>query len=244
MQSVLLNRVFDPPPEACGPASFTCSVPRHQPALETGVAQIFTTARARKDALAHAVPGHYYQRESHPTSVELAERVSAMLGATSGAVLFESGKAACVATLKALTPKQGRILYDCGIYYEVQRELLALAAINGWKIQAIDFADLAAVMHAASAGPAFDLFYLDNPRNWFLTTMDIAAIEHFDSNPRYREGIAREATNEIMIPADMVRLGIGNESAEKIIDHLKYALNMVVEYNAIDASDSLRSKTA
>jgi cystathionine beta-lyase/cystathionine gamma-synthase len=414
LQSVLLDRVLDPPAEACGPASFNCPVPRHQPALELGVAQIFTTARARKDALAHVVPGHYYQRESHPNSVELAERVSAMLGTKSGAILFESGKAACVTTLKALTPHQGRILYDRGIYYEVQRELLALAAMKGWDIQAIDFTDLAAVMQAASAGPRFDLFYLDNPRNWFLTTMDIAAIakiaartrtltvvdvsvhplqvplergadvavcslskypaagldmggavaaisdaaiykvkslataeghvlgnhtafaiwtqmvtledrfvalsdkalriarelrqhgavkavhlpdpallgglvggqlgfqlkdpayggllervvefqaldpdaslhlmctfgavataiEHFDSNPRYREGIAREATNEVMIPPDMVRLGIGNERVGKIIDQLTYALNMVLEYNAICASDSIRSKTA
>jgi hypothetical protein len=42
----------------------------------------------------------------------------------------------------------------------------------------------------------------------------------------------------------MVRLGIGNERAGKIIDQLKYALNMVLEYNASCASDSIRSKTA
>jgi hypothetical protein len=70
------------------------------------------------------------------------------------------------------------------------------------------------------------------------------AIEHFDSNPRYREGIARDATNEVIVPPDMVRLGIGNERAGKIIDQLKYALNMVLEYNASCASDSIRSKTA
>jgi methionine-gamma-lyase len=405
MQSILLNRVLNPPPETSGPASVSHLVPRHQPALETGVSQIFTTAQARKDALAHIAPGHYYQRESHPTSVELAARVGAMLGAKSDAILFESGKAACVTTLKALTPSQGRILCDSCVYYEVQRELLALAAMNAWEIQAIDFTDLAAVSHAASVGQRFDLFYLDNPRNWFLSTMDTAAIaeiaartqtltvvdvsvhplqvplargadvavcslskypaagldmggavaaisdlamhkvkslaaaeghvlgnhtalaiwtqmmtledrflalsekalriarelrqhaavkavhlpdpsllgglvggqlsfqvkdpawgellervvefqaldphaslhlmctfgaaataiEHFDSNPRYREGIAREATNEVMIPPDMVRLGIGHERVGNIIDQLKYGLNMVLEYNAVCA---------
>jgi cystathionine beta-lyase/cystathionine gamma-synthase len=414
MQSILLNRVLNPPPEASGPASFGRTVPRHQPALELGVAQPFTTARARKDALAHVAPGHYYQRESHPTTVELAARVGAMLGAKSEAILFESGKAACVTTLKALTPSHGRVLCDNGIYYEVQRELLAQAAINGWEIQPVDFTDLAAVSRAASTGSRFDLFYLDNPRNWFLSTMDIAAIakiaartrtltvvdvsvhplqeplargadvavcslskypaagfdmggavaansdvalhgvkslaaaeghvlgnhtalaiwtqmvtledrfqalsekalriahelsqhaavkavhmpnpsllgglvggqlsfqvkdssygrllervvefqaldphaslhlmctfgaaitsiEHFDSNPRYREGIAREATNEVMIPPDMLRLGIGHEPVKNIIDQLKYGLNMVLEYNAACASGSIRSKTA
>lgn len=407
-----LGKVFDPP-VGIGP-SVTGLVPRHQPALEAGVAQIFTTAERRREGLAHVSPAHYYQRESHPTTANLAGRVSSMLGASSDPVLFQSGKAACIATLKALTPDRGRILHDRAIYYEIHRELLALATRNGWGIVSSDFTDLEALRRMAWRGAPFDILYLDSPRNWFLDTINISevaniarragavlvvdvsvhplqdalkcgadvvvcslskypsggldmggavastsklyldrvkslasaeghvlgsatayaiwtqmitlddrfaaaseksvriatalrlnpaikavhvpnpqllgglvggqisfrmkepshgrlleqivefhaldddaalhlmctfgacttAIEHFASNPRYRDGIARGDTNEVLIPSEMVRLGIGAEPAERILDQLTFALNTVLDYNAKSSSNLLHSKTA
>ncbi|MFA5180615.1 MAG: PLP-dependent transferase [Syntrophales bacterium] len=48
--------------------------------------------------------------------------------------------------------------------------------------------------------------------------------EHFASNVRYRTGIRREDTNEIAIPSTFVRLGIGCESADRIINDLSFYL--------------------
>ncbi len=50
--------------------------------------------------------------------------------------------------------------------------------------------------------------------------------EHFSSNQRYRTGIAKEDTAEIMIPEDMVRIGLGCERLEDIIDDLDFVLNV------------------
>lgn len=57
----------------------------------------------------------------------------------------------------------------------------------------------------------------------------ITTIEHFASNQRHREGIPREATNEVAIPATMVRLGVGAENVDKIIGALDFVLNMSAE---------------
>ncbi len=55
----------------------------------------------------------------------------------------------------------------------------------------------------------------------------VTTIEHFASNPRHREGIPRCATNEVAIPANMVRLGIGSAgNAEEIIKALRFALDL------------------
>ena len=54
----------------------------------------------------------------------------------------------------------------------------------------------------------------------------ITTIEHFASNPRHREGIPKEKTNEVSIPSNMVRLGVGLEDANEIIAALNFALNM------------------
>lgn len=51
-------------------------------------------------------------------------------------------------------------------------------------------------------------------------------LEHFASNVRHRTGIPREDTSEIFIPDDMIRIGVGNEPSEDIIDDLDFALNI------------------
>lgn len=68
-----------------------------------------------------------------------------------------------------------------------------------------------------------------------ITTFGAAAttFEHFASNVRYREGIPREATSEVLIPDDIVRLGIGLEGVDKIIDALRFVLNMSMNDKAI-----------
>lgn len=52
------------------------------------------------------------------------------------------------------------------------------------------------------------------------------SFEHFASNFRHRSGIPREKTAEVLIPDDMVRIGIGNERVEEIIDNLDFVLNI------------------
>lgn len=50
--------------------------------------------------------------------------------------------------------------------------------------------------------------------------------EHFASNERHRTGIRREDTAEILIPDDMVRIGVGYEKVENIIHDLNFILNI------------------
>lgn len=52
--------------------------------------------------------------------------------------------------------------------------------------------------------------------------------EHFASNKRCRSLIGREGTNEIEIPNDLIRLGIGCEDYQDIIDELNFTLNVTM----------------
>ncbi len=54
----------------------------------------------------------------------------------------------------------------------------------------------------------------------------ISTVEHFASNPRKRERLAREETNEILIPDDIVRLGVGSrDTADRITKWLTLGLD-------------------
>lgn len=53
--------------------------------------------------------------------------------------------------------------------------------------------------------------------------------EHFASNKRYRPDIKYEESNESLIPDDLIRIGIGCEPIEKIIQDLDIVLNMTTK---------------
>ncbi len=58
----------------------------------------------------------------------------------------------------------------------------------------------------------------------------VSSIEHFNTNPRFRSGIAadRNATGESSIPATAVRLSVGAEPVESIISALRFILSLGV----------------
>lgn len=56
----------------------------------------------------------------------------------------------------------------------------------------------------------------------------MTTFEHFASNLRSRTGIPREATNEVSLPDDIVRIGIGCEPVRDIIADLGFALSSAV----------------
>jgi cystathionine beta-lyase/cystathionine gamma-synthase len=71
-----------------------------------------------------------------------------------------------------VVPAGGRVVYDAYIYYEVERELIFMAAQNNWEIIKIDLTDLGATRKRLQAYSSIDLFFYDTPRNWWLDSLD------------------------------------------------------------------------
>lgn len=178
----ILNTVL-PCPTVEGPASAPPTVPLRQPLMQSGVAQIFNSHNERADSLAHQKPGHYYARNSHPTIEGLAAFIKSSIVPSKEAILCESGLSACLLALKGLVPKDGRILYDRRIYYEVESGALTLADRRGWKFIGVDFTKNSTwATGLCDKFGKIDVFYCDNPRNWWLDSMDIQRISQIAHN--------------------------------------------------------------
>jgi zinc D-Ala-D-Ala dipeptidase len=173
-----LTHCFEPPaPE--GPATEPPTVPRRLPALEMGVAQPFLTSAHRAASLDRRRPGHYYVRDSHPTVHALADFLTNEITGGAGCQLTQSGIAACLLALDAVTPEGGTVAYDRGIYYEVETALSATAANHGWKLHELDLvADPDVLQRLLDAGAVVDTVYLDTPRNWLLDCSDLPRLRH------------------------------------------------------------------
>lgn len=150
--------------------------PFRQPALETGVAQVFMTPYERAESLAHRRPGHYYARNSHPTVEALGNFYRHSIVKADYIYLTGSGLSACVTCIKSIVPIGGRVVYDTYIYYEVERELIFMAAQYNWELIKVDLTDPEAVDRRLRGYPKIELFFYDTPRNWWLDSLDVVTI--------------------------------------------------------------------
>lgn len=177
-QAIILDRILSPPILE-EPAAVDRIVPRRQPILEFGVAQPFLSSEARKAALRHEVPGHYYVRHSHPTGELLGKQLRLLVPAASGVILTQNGLSACLSTVRAIVPEDGTLVYDKYIYYEVERGLIEIAASRRWKLVALDFLDLATIRRTLQGMTTkVQALYCDNPRNWWLDSLDVKFLAH------------------------------------------------------------------
>lgn len=157
-KEIILNKLLHPP-NIESPADANRSIYFRQPVLESGVAQIFTGPLDRSDSLAHKKEGHYYGRSSQPT-LENFERQFTSAMEAKHAYFTESGLAAALVAFKGLVPKNGTILYDRLIYYEIERGLMYLANQLDWRLMKADFTQL---NNFADLSEHIDCFYCDNP---------------------------------------------------------------------------------
>jgi len=175
-EKVIFNRILFPPTIE-SPATVDRIVPRHQPVLETGVAQLFPSRCDRAASLAHEKPGHYYARNSQPTLENLEKYLKSHIFGCKYAKLFPAGLTACVSTIRALVPTNGCIVYDEKIYYETQRRILYWGKKLGWEMIKKDFKLLKNIENfLCNSKRKIDLLYFDNPRNWYLDNFDIDSI--------------------------------------------------------------------
>lgn len=135
-----------PVPYVESPADANRPVYLRQPVLESGVAQVFTNPFNRSESLAHRQEGHYYGRASQPT-LEHFERQFTSVMEAKHAYFTESGLAAALVAFKGLVPKNGTILYDRLIYYEIERGLMYLANQLDWRLMKADFTQLLPSLH-------------------------------------------------------------------------------------------------
>lgn len=168
----VVPQVFDSAmPSRCFPA--------RQPTFQSGVAQVFTEPGSRAAALMQSVRGHYYARSSHPTTEGLVDFICTQLVESQSCQVTGSGLSSCTTVMRSLVPPGGCILYDKYVYYEVEREILMLAAERSWTVVSADFEDIESLR--ANAGQllkhgAIDVMLCDNPRNWWLDCLDIRAL--------------------------------------------------------------------
>ncbi|RLA42488.1 MAG: hypothetical protein DRR42_23325, partial [Gammaproteobacteria bacterium] len=165
-----------------GPETSQRHVPRRQPILEAGVAQVFINSENRSASLSGAQHAHYYARTSHPTNYQMAEVLAELLGANYVSLL-QSGLSALRVALKSVVPPGGSLLYDIGAYYECQGAALDLAQDLDWRMVSLDLTDHNEWLKLASGEyGSFDGVWLDNPRNWFLDTFKIKDVSNFVHN--------------------------------------------------------------
>jgi cystathionine beta-lyase/cystathionine gamma-synthase len=111
-------------------------------------------------------------------------------------------------------------------------DVLSVNCPDPQKLDGLSGGQITFLLRDASQGNLFEAIVGNNALSGFPLHLAgtfgaaITTIEHFASNPRHREGIPKEATNEILIPDNMVRLGIGLEDVDEIIDALNFVLNM------------------
>lgn len=129
-QPILLDKILSAP-EIADATTMELLVPTRQPILAMGAAQVFTNPSNRADALSHVSLAHYYARTSHPTVEGLGKYIKSKVSPARFATLTSSGLSACVAALKSFVPRNGCIVYDACVYYEVERELLELSRERG-----------------------------------------------------------------------------------------------------------------
>jgi D-alanyl-D-alanine dipeptidase len=147
--------------------------PRVQPGWQAGVAQIFTQASSRLQSITGMIKGHDYVRTRHPTLEGLGDLLKREFNANK-IYLLESGLSACLVSLKALLPPGGTLLYDKFIHYETRRSIVNLAKLYKWHLISEDLID-ANIIGITGKNTNIDAVFVDNPRNWFLDTLDIAA---------------------------------------------------------------------
>jgi len=164
------------PPSIAGPASSGRFPPSRQPVWESGVAQVFTDPQQRAASLQRNQAGHYYARTSHPTLEALGNYVRNSVMEAEHVHFTESGLAACIVALKSLMPLGGCVVYDAFIYYEVERELIAMAVQFDWRLIKADFTDTAVLVSTVAPYDRVDVFFCDTPRNWWLECLDVQAL--------------------------------------------------------------------
>jgi len=176
-ETTILDRVLSLP-YIESPADDKRNVDLRQPSLETGVAQVFLRPADRADSLAHLKEGHYYGRSSQPTLEHLERH---FLNTLEGkhAWFTESGLSAAVIAVKSCVPPKGTLLYDHLTYYEVERALMHLAKQLSWQLIKADFTQLSEDAFHQGESKRIDALFCDNPRNWWLDTLDIRTISHF-----------------------------------------------------------------
>jgi len=173
-KSIILNKIL-PPPDVQGPSDANRPITVRQPILESGVAQVFIDPQDRSDSLAHRKEGHYYGRSSQPT-LENLERQFTFITEAEHVYFTESGLSASLIALKGLVPSNGTIVYDHLVYYEVERGLMYLANQLSWHLIKVDFTELKQATKSLKGIEGVNVFFCDNPRNWWLDTLDLKAI--------------------------------------------------------------------
>lgn len=162
------------------PAYKSHAVHNTQPALYGGVAQIFQTSDDRSEALLGLTDNHYYSRKSHPTLDGLSSLLSDNITKAKYCSLVTSGINAARTALTSIVPKEGVVICDRRMYYEIGNELLRLSQESGWEVHYTDCTDIvkvqALIEQISSNGKKPDVIYFDSPMNWWLDTVDIQSI--------------------------------------------------------------------
>lgn len=182
---VILDKILTPPSvenSACADRL----TPHRQPVLEYGVAQVFTTPKQRRDSLAHKRKGHYYARNSHPTIEALGNHIKNSIIRADHICFTESGLSSCTIAIKSLAPAGGTIVYDHKIYYEVESYLKYMAKQLHWKLIKSDFTSLKNLETIVNENKNIDIFFCDNPRNWWLDSLDIKSISSIAKKAKAR----------------------------------------------------------
>jgi D-alanyl-D-alanine dipeptidase len=148
-------------------------MPAKFPILVTGVAQAFNSASERADALAGKSRDFYYVRTRTHSSEQLADWLKSEIGG-SGVILAPSGlSAAAAAVISHMEPGQCAVV-DKKAYYETQTALTYASKREGWNIVTADLSDPVEIASCRRHHPR--VIFCDHPRNWHLTTPDLALL--------------------------------------------------------------------
>jgi O-succinylhomoserine sulfhydrylase len=104
------------------------------------------------------------------------EHLRRIVPTASSVVLTPNGLSACLSAVKAVIPTGGTLVYDKYIYYEVERGLMEIAAARGWALHALDFTHIPSLAEALHGLVLVNALFCDNPRNWWLDSLDTQAI--------------------------------------------------------------------
>lgn len=171
----VLTSVLDKPKKSLDDTDSSCWNPKW-PSFHLGVAQVYTTARERRAALAGS-KGNYYARKSTRSNASATAAVARSFQ-TEAAHLVQSGLAAFSCAVRALLPRNGVALVDSELYYESKAALLEYAAITGSKLVTANLGDPNNIDRALAGVPQIDLIIIDSPSNWFLTCKPVARLKN------------------------------------------------------------------
>jgi len=157
-----------------------------------------------------ALHGFLYTREGNPVQSRLEQALAALEGGPA-ALAFASGMAAGSAYIQSL-PRESHILFHHDVYYAFR--IIGAEFLERWGCQAefVDMCDPGALRKAIR--PNTRLVWMETPSNPLMNVLDIAAVAE----------IAHGAGAQLVVADDLLRLSVGLEHPDDLIEDLLQAL--------------------